>query len=174
MNDFHPTRPALTCQAVYLLTGQGRCHACGEGTRLFALMALPPFEVPDDDEELAGEGGLMLSYIDQMPMPLAVQISAQTQDRWRSDYSRTARWGYWMNHCEACDAKQGDHFVHGPEGPFWPYTDAEMDAIGAVRLEGPWQFGEEVSISASLMSEWRDRKHGRARAESPPIGRRRR
>lgn len=42
-------------------------------------------------------------------------------------------------HCEHCDAKQGDHFVQGPDGPFWPYDEAQMKGIEATRLEGPFR-----------------------------------
>lgn len=37
----------MTRQAVYLLTGQSVCYACRQSTRLFALMALPPFQLVD-------------------------------------------------------------------------------------------------------------------------------
>ncbi|NIK63490.1 hypothetical protein FHR48_001002 [Xanthomonas arboricola] len=29
---------------------------------------------------------------------------------------------YWANRCEACGAIQGDHFVIGVNGPFFPRT----------------------------------------------------
>lgn len=160
-----PSVPTLTCQAVYLLTGLGVCHACGQRTRLFTLMALPPIEFEDaQDDDGGDEEGCMLSYVGRMPKPLDEQVLARTDGLWRPDFSVTAGAGYWMNHCEHCGAKQGDHFVQEPNGPFWPYTEAEMDAIGAERLEGPHEF-YEASVAGGVMNAGRDRRHGVARVE---------
>lgn len=120
--------PALTCQAVYLLSAVGTCYACTQLTRLFGLMALPPFTFADV-EDFSDDDGFMLSSIEDMDPSLVSHVARTTEGRWRSDQSITAGRTYWMNHCERCDAKQGDRFVHGPDGPFWPYTAEDMDAI---------------------------------------------
>lgn len=171
MDSFKQDRPVMTCQAVYLLTGQGVCYSCHLPTRLFALMALPPFQFVDEDEEPLDDDGFMLKNIGQMPAALAAQLGPQVGRLLRPDFSRTVRASYWMNHCERCDAKQGDHYVQGPNGPFWPYTPEEMDTIAALRLEGPHPF-MDVGCAAGAMSGWRDRKHGIAPVEIPQRKRR--
>ena len=50
-----------------------------------------------------------------------------------------------MNYCEYCDAKQGNRFVHRPEGPFGRLDDVAMDAVAVVRLEAG--FLQEAAIT---------------------------
>jgi hypothetical protein len=132
-------------------------------------MALPPFVFgsPDDKED---ERGLLLKYIRAMPDALAEQLGPDVRQRWRPDDSQTARQTYWMNHCELCDAKQGEHFLQAPDGPFWPATGAEHDALEAVELAGPFTF-VDVGWSVGPMNHWLDRRLG---IERPAPKRRRR
>lgn len=113
----------------------------------------------------------MLQNIGHMPAALAAQLSPHMGRLLRPDFSRTSRLSYWMNHFERCDAKQRNHYMQDPEGPFWPYTPEEMDAIAAVRLEGPHVF-MDVDCAASAMSEWLNRKHSIAPIEIPQRKRR--
>lgn len=157
----------LTCGAVYLLKQHGTCYACGQATPLFALMALPPFTFDDDGEAPLNDDGFTLSNVVAIQQSLAAELAVNTGGRMRPDTSQTARLAYWMNHCERCDAKQGDHFVQGPDGPFWPHTDEEMDAIQGVLLKGPFRF-DQVDCSDGPMSHWLARKHGVASERTPP------
>jgi hypothetical protein len=149
----------MTCGSVYLLRAMGRCHACDQPTSLFALMALAPFTFADDEEEPLDDDGFMLRNLVDVDAALVPLLAEHTGGLLRPDDSQTARLTYWMNHCEHCDAKQGDHFVQGPDGPFWPYTDEESDAIEGVRLEGPFALGD-ASCSVGPMNQWLDRKLG--------------
>ena len=124
----------LMCGAVFAISAQGRCHACKGETPLFAMMALPPFTFADPDEEAMDDGGFMLRNVDGMSERVIAKLDRSAQRLWRRDFSFTAGESYWMNHCERCDAKQGDHHVQGPDGPFWPYTPAQMAAIKAERV----------------------------------------
>ena len=157
---------ALICGSVYLLTGRGECYACKKATRLFAFMALPPFEAIGDQEEAMDDDGSMLKEVVDMPDSLKAIVAEQSDGKWREDYSRTADETYWMNHCERCDAKQGDFFVQGADGPFWPYSDAGMEAIEATKVEGPHTFPWADTTYSGAMADWRDRRHGVVR---PPI-----
>lgn len=159
---------AFQCAAVYLLTAAGECYRCHQLTPLHALMALPPFSLvgtsagadDGDGDDALDEDCCMLHDISSMPVALANRIRLKTTDNWRRDHSQTAGETYWMNHCASCGAKQGDFFVHGPNGPFWPNTDAESDAIEAERIEGPFVFPDVGSSYSGAMIDWRDRKHG--------------
>lgn len=155
---------ALTCAGVYLLQADGTCYSCKQSTPMFGVMGLPPFaleggEYPIDEDEC------MFREIVEMPAQLAEAIRASAGPCFRPDFSRTAGALYWMNHCKHCDAKQGDFFVHGPDGPFWPYDEAQMDAIQATRLDGPFRFVDPSTAYSGAMVEWRDRKHG---VQGPP------
>lgn len=163
MNGDNHDAGGFQCGAVYLLTAAGDCYRCKKPTPMHALMALPPFSYfgPEDErDEVMDEGGCMLQDIELMPVALAARIRVLSADNWRRDHSQTARATYWMNHCASCGAKQGDFFVHGANGPFWPTTDAEGDAIEAEKIGGPIRFlGTSTSYSGA-MAAWRDRRHG--------------
>ena len=116
----------------------------------------------------------MLRGLCDMPAALVPVLHEATKDAWREDYSSTAGETYWMNHCTDCGIKQGDHFVHGPDGPFWPNTAAEQDAIRAERIEGPFEFLDLTMSRSSAMFDWWERKEGRAPSEPLLPGRRRR
>lgn len=151
---------ALICGSVYLLAGRGECYACKKSTRLFAPMALPPFETIGDQDETMDDEGSILKGMVVMPDSLKATVAEQSNGKWCQDYSRAADETYWMNHCEWCDAKQGDFFVQGADGPFWPYSDEGMDAIEATKIDGPHTFPRADTIDSGAMADWRDRRHG--------------
>lgn len=169
MADDADAHDRFSCHAVFLMSALGECWSCHALTRLWAMMGLPPtvhWSLDADDAP-------MLKDIGRMPAGLAQIVAERTNGRWRSDYSNTVGSSYWMNHCEHCDAKQGDFFVQGPNGPFWPYDEAMAAAIEAERLEGPHVF-EDVNLAYSgAMREWRDRREGIERAPPPRAQRRR-
>lgn len=158
---------ALICQAVYLLQGLGQCYSCKKDTRMFALMVLPPFALEGAQDEAVDEDGAMLKMPEELPSALWQAIHPVTANLFRRDHSRMAGASYWMNHCEHCDAKQGDHFVHGPDGPFWPFDEAQMKGIEATRLEGPFRLLDASTSYSGAMALWRDWKHGVVRP--PPL-----
>lgn len=159
---------ALICQAAYLLQGIGQCYSCRKPTRMFALMLLPPFTLEGAQDEALDEDGPMLNMPEDLPPELVQAIHPITRNLFRRDQSRMAGASYWMNHCEHCDAKQGDHFVQGPNGPFWPYDEAQMKDIEATRLEGPFRLPDAGTSYSGAMADWRDWKHGIVRP-SPAI-----
>jgi hypothetical protein len=158
---------ALTCQAAYLLQGMGQCYSCKKGTRLFALMVLPPFTIDGAQDEAMDADGSMLNMPTDLPPALVQAIRPVTGSLFRPDHSRMASLSYWMNHCEQCDAKHGDHFVQGPDGPFWPNDESEMRTIEAIRLDGPFRLSDANTSYSGAMAEWRDWRHGVVRPPSP-------
>ena len=157
----------LTCQAVYLLQGAGTCYLCKKPTRMFALMVLPPFSVEGEQVEAMDEDGSMLNMPTALPPALVQAIRPVTGSQFRPDQSRMAELSYWMNHCEHCDAKQGDHFVHGPDGPFWPNDETEMPTIVATKFDGPFRLPDASTSYSGAMADWRDWKHGVVRPPPP-------
>jgi hypothetical protein len=127
---------------------------------MFAMMALPPFSFEGDQEEVLDDDGPMLRNITDMPASLAQAMGPITGSIWREEHSNTAGFSYWMNHCEHCDATQGDHFVQGPGGPFWPNDETDMAAIEAVRIDGPFRLEDANTSYSGAMAAWRDRRHG--------------
>ena len=43
---------------------------------------------------------------------------------------------YWINHCNSCGSVQGDHFVHGVNGPYWPQDEGGCDRLMFVPGDG--------------------------------------
>lgn len=127
---------------------------------MFSMMALPPFSFEGDQDKTQDDDGPMLFDIAALPVELAKAIEPISGSLLRIDYSNTAGLAYWMNHCEHCDAKQGDHFVQGPNGPFWPNDQAEMASIEAVRIDGPFRIPNASTAYSGAMADWRDRRHG--------------
>lgn len=150
---------ALLCDAVYLLQASGECYSCKRATPMFGVMALPPMREVGEDAP-GDEDTCILREITTMPSELASSVQQICGELFRPDPSHTADLTYWMNHCEHCDAKQGDFFVHGPSGPFWPYDEAQMDEIQGTRIEGPFRFVEPNMSYSGAMVAWRNRKNG--------------
>lgn len=139
---------------------------------MHALMALPPFSWIGEADEGIDDDGPMLRETSSLPLPLANIVKTRTADRMRPDYSRTADKSYWMNHCEYCGAKQGDFFVHGANGPFWPNNESEMKAIEAVHFDGPFTLQDPSTAYSGAMADWRDHLHGVVRPVIPSRKRR--
>lgn len=36
---------------------------------------------------------------------------------------------YWANHCQTCGFAQGDHYVFGPDDPYWPQDSSALDQL---------------------------------------------
>lgn len=161
----------LICAAVYLLRADGTCYACKQPTPMFCLMALPPLS-QEGGEYPMDEDDCMFREVVDMPTGLEAVIQQSAGDVYRPDFSRSADLTYWMNHCRHCDASQGDFFVHGSDGPFWPYDEAQMAAIHATRVEGPFRFVDPQTSYSGAMIDWRDWKHGVGRP--PPKATKRR
>ena len=61
-----PDSDALVCQAIYLLLGRGECYRCKKLTRMFALMALPPFGFEGEQDQTLDDDGPMLREISEI------------------------------------------------------------------------------------------------------------
>lgn len=148
------------CKSVYWLESVAYCCECSKPTRMFALMALPPFSVYGGHEyTVMDEKGSMLSEIATLPTNLAHFIPQHAKNNFRVDESDIALMAQWMNHCDHCDSKLEDEYVQGPEGPFFPQTEEMMDFIGATKIVGPFIFYDAQTSYCSAMAEWRDAKH---------------
>lgn len=55
----------------------------------------------------------------------------------KPSYSQMTVQTHLANHCQACDALQGDHFVYTPDGPFFPQDQAGVDQLKVIRGHGP-------------------------------------
>lgn len=130
--------PFRNVRAPYCYIAQtiGRCWKCHEYTLLTAIL-LPggheTLEAQEDEVDdnttnldtmqtywLAQEKPAFIFYIDDMPREVVSQFG-RVRHYLSRDYSKTTDSRYWMNHCQHCNAKQGDFPLHcEPNGFFVP------------------------------------------------------
>lgn len=123
----------------YLAEAAEICWKCDEPTRVFGIAVPAGYEYAEYEagEKIWDSTGDMafLSYIEYLPESVQTQIRALTP-HYRLDFSKTTNSSYWMNHCERCGMKQGDHeLFHEPDGAFQPMTRENARAIKLHRID---------------------------------------
>ncbi|HFL6148064.1 TPA: hypothetical protein ACG4NT_000436 [Stenotrophomonas maltophilia] len=143
----------LSAPSYALLQASVECWKCGEATPVTSVW-VPSFvdyadvDEPGDEPE-AGDAATLHGIQD-----LDDQVAAHVREAapWlKPGRSETANATYWANHCQACGVLQGDYFVTGVNGPFFPQFRAEADALELIPGRGP------LSANATAaQSEWMD------------------
>ena len=76
-------------------------------------------------------------------------MTQASQGNFRPDFSKTIAETYWMNHCQECDAKIGDWFVHKPGEAFFPTTDEERAKLTGELVAGQCTFRDpDIAVSS--------------------------
>ncbi len=119
-----------------LLVAPMTCWSCHRQTRVGLLSPAAQVQVLDDEEDgsewTALSSEVVLTYVSFVDTTLQKGIAAAFP-MLRLDDSNTVGARYWMNHCEQCEARIGEHFIHSdPDGPFFAWPRA---AIGLARIE---------------------------------------
>lgn len=113
--------PTVRASAFCLLIEHASCHSCQVSTAVGAIWV---GNYEDLDEQAMDPGGAaVLSYIEWLGEEALIACQARLP-RMAFASTRTSGLSYLANHCEACGSVQGDHFIHGPDGPFWPQSEA--------------------------------------------------
>lgn len=131
----------ISANTFAVLRGSMPCSKCGEPTPVAAIWI---------DQDLSGQsygdGPALLKYIGSLNSETMRQVLALAP--WlRMAASATAKAVYLANHCVPCGAMQGDHFVHGVDGPFFPQTEEDLARIQVIAGEGHLQAEAECSQS---------------------------
>ncbi|MDQ1109310.1 hypothetical protein QE424_002469 [Stenotrophomonas rhizophila] len=132
-----------------LLQGGITCWKYSVATKVTAIW-VPGF-IDNEDEECPEEGGAaLLKYISELDIETMTRVRAASP--WlKPNYSQTADQTYWANHCQTCDALQGDHFVYSPDGPFFPQDQAGVDQLKVMPGHGPL-----MASASTAQSGWMD------------------
>ena len=147
-------RDAVTVRCLYVLTASHQCHECAEGTSVHALLLRGPFDVEGYPYVDPNDEGALLRYLVAVPADVVEAMSKVSAGRWHLDVSRTYSDSYYMNHCEHCGAKIGDHYLGEPEEAFFPLTREQAARISGHRVDGLFRFeGPQLSTS-SWMDDW--------------------
>ncbi|QEO96965.1 hypothetical protein [Xanthomonas oryzae] len=144
MTDFN-----ITATNYALLQGVTICWRCSAAIPVTALW-VPGF-LDNEDEEYPEEGGpSLLKYVSELDMGTMARVRAAAH--WlKPNYSQTANQTYLANHCQACDALQGDHFVYSPDGSFFPQNQAGVDQLKIIPGHGPL-----MASASTAQSGWMD------------------
>ena len=118
-----------------ILTGQIKCQSCDATTRVSSLM-LPGCLDGQEDDRYSPEDPARLTYITSLN-PEAIAAWQHQAPYIKLMESGTARLSYLANACEHCNAMQGDWFIGEPDAPFFPTTQAGMDALHCTWVDLP-------------------------------------
>jgi hypothetical protein len=154
MEDSDDEPSSVTAPRVYVLTAPHQCHECSKETSVHALLLQGPFQVQGEPGVSADETSALLKYATSIPAGLLDAVATASKGRWHLDRSRTYGGRYYMNHCEHCGTKIGDHFLGKPEEAYFPLTEEQAGRISGQRVDGPFLF-EDPQLSFSMwMDEW--------------------
>lgn len=109
------------------------CHRCSARTSVYGLYVRDALEQELPDRDAARRVDGFLHYVSELDAKTEQMLLANT--RLSPDESKSARQVYWMNHCERCDARIGDHYIFSiPDEAFFPTGAAGQRAIHYDRL----------------------------------------
>lgn len=120
-----------------LVFGQTRCQFCN-AIMPTAAVWVSSYEERDEEEEASTGGPAILRFTEWLDEAALNQI--HTLAPWlRFAYTRTSCTTYLAHHCTTCGALMGDHYVHSPEGPYWPHDDTALASLRFLPCRGALQ-----------------------------------
>lgn len=150
-----PGEADLTAPRFAFLIAEGKCWKCHVSSSMSAIWLPSYIEIDHEHgEHETVRDAVVLHY-----------VGALSEDIWQQ-WEKVAPWiryahtegsgsSYFANHCRACSVIQGDWFVFGVDGPFFPQTAAEMESIQL--LPGT---GEFYGCASPSVSAWMSRLEG--------------
>jgi hypothetical protein len=144
-----PSSAPVMCSQVVLLRARIDCPECGGRTPVYAMLGLPEFETAERPSS-------MLRRISALPAELDKTVRAFGAGRWRRNKSQAVPGAHWHSHCHRCDARLGEAFVLGPDGPFQPTLYKERRAIASERVPGPFVLDGVQRAPSRQMMAWMD------------------
>lgn len=143
----------------YVALNKRVCWKCGELTEVIALASNNFYELDyvnvDDENDLSQEWFKQEyfsffstpEYIDQE----VVKLIQRKFPFYKLGYSKTINGKYWANHCQNCNALQGDFFNHNePGGAFFPTSIEECQEIKLIEV--PSKFDLTLNAGTSMSS----------------------
>lgn len=150
--------PNLFADRFGLLLAQTNCHHCQGPTPTVAVW-VPAFHAIDEEGHPQEGEGAVLRYIEWLDRPVLEQVAGRAP--WlRVAPTRTSGRSYLAHHCTTCGALQGDHYVHSPDGPYFPQDNVELGRVLFVEGAGSLRARADVGESA-----WMDQVEQACRRE---------
>lgn len=139
----------LVAPGFAVLLGEGKCWKCAQLTPMAAIWVPSYTEIDlEEGEHLVSKDAALLKYVEGLTPAVGQQVQA-TAPWLRYAHTEGADTTYLANHCVHCEVVQGDWFVFGVDGPFFPQTPEEVGRIPVV----PGQ-GEFHGCASPAVSSW--------------------
>lgn len=138
----------LVAPSFAVLISKGNCWKCGQTTPMATIWVPSYTEIDHEEgEHEACADAALLHYVERMTASVGKQVDKLAP--WLR-YAHTETYGaaYLANHCEQCGVVQGDWFVFGTDGPFFPQTAEAREKIKLIPGEGEFHGRAQPSISA--------------------------
>lgn len=149
--EISPTDHAdLEAPEYALLMATTCCFKCGSPTPTAAIWVPTYIEHDEDGERYPGDGAAVLHYVQGIDSD-SLRHLAEVAPWLRPAPTRTSGTTYLTHHCESCDAVHGDHFVFGPDGPYFPQNDAAIASLQVVPGVGALR-----AVATAAGSGWMD------------------
>jgi hypothetical protein len=138
----------------YVALNKRICWKCSEVTQVIALASNTFYEL--DDENDASPKWFEQDYFSFFNMPKYInpEVIQRVQQKfpfYKFGYSKTINGKYWANHCQKCNALQGDFFNHNePGGAFFPISIEECRDIKL--YEVPSKFDLTLNAGTAISS----------------------
>lgn len=142
----------LSAPSFAVLINEGTCWKCAEQTSMAAIWVPSYMEIDQEEgEHLVSQDAAVLQYVGGLTAQVQGQVLAAAP--WlRYAHTEGAGATYLANHCQRCETVQGDWFVFGVDGPFFPQTPDEIAKIKVV----PGQ-GEFHGVGSPSVSSWMEK-----------------
>jgi len=151
----------LEAPAYALLLATIPCWECRSVTPTAALWVPNYVEHDEEGEPYPGDGAAVLHYIQGLDAGTFVHLR-QVAPWLRPASTQMSGMRYLAHHCGSCNAVQGDHFVFGPDGPYFPQDDAAIAAFQVVPGVGALR-----AVATVGGSGWMDRVSASKKKLSP-------
>lgn len=147
-----PDKPAsLEAPAYALLLAAISCWQCKAKTSTAAIWIPSYVERDEDGDQYAGDGPAVLKYVEGLS-PDCVEHVQRVAPWLRPAPTRTSGIEYLAHHCASCDAVQGDHYVFGVDGPYFPQDEAAIASLQVVPGVGALR-----AVATAAGSGWMER-----------------
>lgn len=139
----------LVAPGFALLITEGKCWKCQAATAMSAIWVPSYTEIDHEQgEHETSADAAVLHYVGALSKEVWQQWKAIAP--WvRHAHTEGSGGCYLANHCAVCETVQGDWFVYGADGPFFPQTAAEIEEIQFIR-----GIGEFYGCASPAVSSW--------------------
>lgn len=128
---------------IFLVESQERCWKCSSFSKVYCFAASG---FTDEAGDYDYDGFTTFSNVQLLSQNLEDIVKTHAE-KYKPDHSKTASALYYMNHCQHCNAKLGDFYMHNePSGAFQPFTPTEGKAVKLFEIRG---LDDECYLSGS-------------------------